>query len=135
MTTTASEVRYFIQTNHKIRNLVPLTDEDWKQCYDHYDWHSLGTGEGTDDFERANKSFLRHCNLARVIWLSRLIDSNGVIHKRYDPERDMRLPGCRWREIERRAYYLWESAGKPESDGVEFWLEAEKCLEESNGVF
>lgn len=26
------------------------------------------------------------------------------------------------------AYYLWEEAGKPEGDGVNFWLEAERKL-------
>jgi len=25
-----------------------------------------------------------------------------------------------------RAYILWEEAGRPESDGVEFWLQAER---------
>ncbi len=25
-----------------------------------------------------------------------------------------------------RAYYLWEHAGRPEGDGVEFWLMAER---------
>lgn len=28
--------------------------------------------------------------------------------------------------IRLRAYELWEQSGRPESDGVEFWLEAEK---------
>lgn len=28
------------------------------------------------------------------------------------------------------AYVLWETAGRPESDGVYFWLEAEKCMKE-----
>ena len=28
--------------------------------------------------------------------------------------------------IRLRAYELWEEKGKPESDGIEFWLEAEK---------
>ncbi|MFO0845274.1 MAG: DUF2934 domain-containing protein [Gemmataceae bacterium] len=28
-------------------------------------------------------------------------------------------------EIRRRAYQIWEAAGKPVSDGVRFWLEAE----------
>jgi hypothetical protein len=30
--------------------------------------------------------------------------------------------------IKLRAYELWEQSGKPESDGVEFWLKAEKEL-------
>lgn len=32
-------------------------------------------------------------------------------------------------EIREKAYYLWLNAGKPESDGVEFWLEAENVVE------
>jgi hypothetical protein len=30
--------------------------------------------------------------------------------------------------IRARAYYLWEQAGRPEGDGVQFWLEAEQEL-------
>ncbi len=132
MTTTDSEVRYFIQTNHDLKNLEPLTDEEWNKSYDHPGWHNLGNG--TTDLDQALQSFVRHCNLARVIWLSRLIDSTGEVHKRYDPQRDMRLPGCRWCEIQRRAYCLWEAAGKPESDGLDFWYQAENSLEESHGI-
>lgn len=29
-------------------------------------------------------------------------------------------------QIRARAYFLWEEAGCPECDGVQFWLEAEK---------
>jgi hypothetical protein len=28
--------------------------------------------------------------------------------------------------VKQRAYELWEQNGRPESDGVEFWLQAEK---------
>jgi hypothetical protein len=31
-------------------------------------------------------------------------------------------------EIREKAYSLWEKAGRPESDGVEFWTQAEKEL-------
>ena len=31
-------------------------------------------------------------------------------------------------QIRARAYYLWEEAGRPPSDGVHFWLEAEREL-------
>lgn len=31
-------------------------------------------------------------------------------------------------QISERAYYLWEKAGRPEGDGQEFWLAAEKEL-------
>jgi hypothetical protein len=28
-------------------------------------------------------------------------------------------------DVRERAYILWEEAGRPESDGIEFWLKAE----------
>ena len=31
--------------------------------------------------------------------------------------------------IREKAYLLWEEAGRPESDGVEFWLRAEQDLQ------
>ena len=31
-------------------------------------------------------------------------------------------------EIRERAYFLWEEAGRPLSDGTEFWTEAERQL-------
>ena len=34
-------------------------------------------------------------------------------------------------EIRHRAYQKWESAGRPEGDGVGFWLEAEQELARS----
>jgi hypothetical protein len=30
--------------------------------------------------------------------------------------------------IRARAYQLWEAAGRPDGEGVEFWLEAEREL-------
>lgn len=30
--------------------------------------------------------------------------------------------------VRERAYLLWEAAGRPEGDGVEFWLRAEEEL-------
>ena len=31
-------------------------------------------------------------------------------------------------EVREKAYLLWEEAGKPEGDGVEFWVRAEQEL-------
>ena len=31
-------------------------------------------------------------------------------------------------QIRARAYFLWEHAGRPDGDGVQFWLEAEREL-------
>lgn len=30
--------------------------------------------------------------------------------------------------IRERAYFLWEEAGRPEGDGIDFWVEAEKQI-------
>lgn len=34
--------------------------------------------------------------------------------------------------IREKAYLLWEAAGYPEGDGVDFWLQAEQALSESD---
>lgn len=34
-------------------------------------------------------------------------------------------------DIRLRAYRKWEAAGKPEGDGVQFWLEAEQDLSQA----
>lgn len=34
--------------------------------------------------------------------------------------------------IRARAYQLWDHAGRPEGDGVSFWLEAEQQLKEKH---
>jgi hypothetical protein len=31
-------------------------------------------------------------------------------------------------EIRERAYFLWEEAGSPDGDGVDFWVRAEREL-------
>lgn len=35
--------------------------------------------------------------------------------------------------IRKAAYYKWEQAGKPQGDGTDFWLEAEKEYLTENG--
>lgn len=37
-------------------------------------------------------------------------------------------PATREQAIRARAYFLWEQAGRPEGDGVEFWMRAEQEL-------
>jgi hypothetical protein len=37
-------------------------------------------------------------------------------------------PGPTDEEIRARAYALWEQAGRPEGDGLPFWLQAEREL-------
>jgi len=39
------------------------------------------------------------------------------------------LPAPAEESVRERAYTLWEEAGRPESDGVEFWLKAESELQ------
>lgn len=69
-----------------------------------------------------------------MIWPMRIIDTYGRVYANYDPEDDIRIPGCRWRITQRKAYKLWELAGCPTSDGLEFWYEAENKLIEHNGM-
>jgi hypothetical protein len=38
------------------------------------------------------------------------------------------LPGATDEEIRRLAYQKWEAAGRPEGDGFNFWVEAEREL-------
>lgn len=33
-------------------------------------------------------------------------------------------------QVRERAYQLWQEAGSPEGDGVQFWLDAEEQLQE-----
>lgn len=45
--------------------------------------------------------------------------NNTRTHSRPRPSED---------QIRVRAFFLWELAGRPDGDGVQFWLEAEKEL-------
>jgi len=40
-----------------------------------------------------------------------------------------KLEEARKKEVEKLAYDLWEKAGKPICDGVQFWVEAEKLVD------
>lgn len=40
-------------------------------------------------------------------------------------------PETREAEIRRLAYRLWEQAGSPPGDGVEFWVSAERAVDEA----
>jgi hypothetical protein len=42
-----------------------------------------------------------------------------------------RTPASNEEAIRSRAYSLWEEAGHPDSDGVEFWLRAERELKKN----
>lgn len=110
----------------------PLTDEEVRGGAD---WESRRSGRQYDEADEAVKILERDADLARWIWPLRVIDSDGKVLRVYDPELDTRLPGCRWRIIQRNAYVLWEAAGEPPGDGQNFWLRAEQELKEHNGVF
>lgn len=43
----------------------------------------------------------------------------------------LRRPTPSEEDVRARAYFLWEKAGRPASDGVQFWLEAERELNSS----
>ncbi len=96
-------------------------------------FHS-GTPQEFDTLERAVKILEHDADLSRWIWPLRVIDSDGNVYRIYEPEDDTRLPGCRWRKIQRTAYDLWEKAGRPHGDGRQFWHQAEAELPDSRGV-
>jgi hypothetical protein len=80
------------------------------------------------DLEKAFTALKNKSNLSRVCAPLRIIDDEGNVHGRYHIECDWRLPGCLWRRTQEQAYKLWEDAGKPNSDGKDFWFEAERQL-------
>ena len=94
-------------------------------------WRPSKAWRQFDDLDHAIRSLRHDANLSRCVSDLRVIDDNGKVYAKYETEQDMRLPGCRWRTIQRNAHALWKSAGKPESDGVEFWLEAEEQIDEN----
>lgn len=124
-------MKYMVQSNHGYHQDFepPPIDQ----------WHTISSDRAGhqefDHLETAINEFTINSNLARCIWPMRIIDSDGIVYRKYDPEMDTRLPGCRWRLIQRNAYFLWVNAGCPESDGREFWEQAENGLQESCGVF
>ncbi len=49
------------------------------------------------------------------------------------PQSDRRLPPFPQQVIRDLAYKLWQQAGEPHGRDVDFWLEAERQLEQTNG--
>jgi hypothetical protein len=86
------------------------------------------------DLERAVKSLKHDANLARVVCRLRVIDEDSKVYATYEPDDDMRLPGCRWEATRKAAEKLWEAAGSPLGRDMEFWLRAESELPDSIGV-
>jgi hypothetical protein len=77
---------------------------------------------GLDSIERS-KNFTKEENMEtenRTTFLNAIMTMLGF-HQDIDfrPQED---------EVRERAYVIWEEAGRPESDGVEFWLKAEQEL-------
>jgi len=88
----------------------------------------------TTSLEGAIRRLEHDSNLARCIAPMRVVDSNGKVYKHYNPELDTRLPGCKYRMIRKNAYLLWNAACQPSNRDMEFWLQAEKELQPSNGL-
>jgi hypothetical protein len=44
------------------------------------------------------------------------------------PDGEHTFPAATEEEVRRRAYQKWEAAGRPDGDGIQFWLEAEQEL-------
>lgn len=123
-------MKYLVQSNHAGWPWESPPEHGWKTISSERAGH-----QEFDSLDVAIQVFERNVDMARCIWPMRIIDTEGKIYQVYDPEADTRLPGCRGRIIEKNAYYLWEAAGRPESDGEEFWLRAEKELPEHNGIY
>jgi len=120
-------MKYIVQSNHEGLPWEPPPESGWRPV-------GNGPYQGHDDLDKAIHAFEIHADLARNVWPARVVDSDGKVYKSYDPEQDTRLPGCRWRIIQKNAYHLWDAAGRPVSDGVAFWEKAEAELKEHNGV-
>ena len=120
-------MKYFLEKNQSW-----TTDPDkWVRCTGYND-----SKLEFDDLDRAIQCMKKnYTDLTRWIWAMRIMDEQGHLCCVYDPERDMRLPGCKGRRIQRDAYFLWEQAGSPESAGDYFWHQAELNLKDSDGVF
>ena len=123
-------MKYSVQSNHECLPWEPPPEFGWKTISSDRAGH-----QEFDSLDVAIRAFEYNANLARCIWPMRVIDSEGKVYRVYDPESDTRLPGCRWRIIQKNAYYLWEAAGRPECNGEEFWLQAEQELPEHNGIY
>lgn len=105
---------------------------EWEQCIKYY----TGLRLDWDDLPSAISSMKRnYTELARWIWPLRIVNEEGYIFCVYDPERDMRLPGCRWRKVQRDAFDLWEQAGRPDGQSDYFWSQAELNIKDCDGVF
>jgi len=113
---------------YSVQSLVPGKHE-WKVISSSRAGHQV-----FDNITSAFKTLRSNMDLARCIFPMRVGDEEGVVYYEYDPEQDMRLPGPRFRETSRRAYFLWERAGKPACNGEEFWYQAETELPDENGL-
>lgn len=117
-------MRYFLEKNTK-------GSDNWEPCR-----RSDENPIEHDNLERIIVSLRKnYSDLCRWIWPLRVVNEEGYIFCVYDPERDTRLPGCRWRIIQRNAYCLWEKHEGPELTEEFFWKQAESELLESDGVY
>lgn len=101
------------------------------------------------DAKQAIKCVRRDADLSRVIRSMRAVNECGHVIARYEPEEDMRLPGCRWRAITRIAEKLcgraecvgekfwcdWETNGRQDQSLVEFFVKAEEQLPDTDGFW
>lgn len=118
----ATQPKYLVQMRSHNRN--PLTYDEWLSDQG-WDWIPTKVYEDKD---------LAIRRLREDVWLMRVITSEDELIMGYDPELDTRLPGCRWRMIQRNAYHLWEAAGRPDGMSDHFWQEAEQSLKENDGI-
>lgn len=115
---------------YKLEKTVYLEypNEAWEPCLNYskvpIEYHELSD---------AIKRVKHYSDLRRWIKPIKVIDEGGLIYCVYDPERDTRLPGCRWRRIQRDAYDLSNSGLSGSAE--DFWHQATLNLEDSDGIF
>lgn len=97
-------------------------------------WEKSNAWKVFDNLDRAINALKFDSNLSRIVCPLRVIDSNGKVYARYEPEEDMRFFGESQEDVNVKAYKLWEEAGRPTGDGKDFWYKAESLILKSKGV-
>lgn len=120
-------MKYYMVENNWCINVSP---EGWRNINSNW-----GKSAKIEELDRAKDILKYRSFLFRSIVPMRVVDDEGKIYCVYDPNFDTRILTSKYRLIEKEAYYLWEKAGRPNSDGKEFWFQAQLNLKESDGVF
>jgi hypothetical protein len=89
--------KYLVQSSHAYMPWEPPPEHGWKTISSDRAGH-----QEFDSLDVALRAFEYNSNLARCVWPMRVIDTEGKIYRIYDSECDTRLPGVRWRIIQKK---------------------------------